>query len=209
MPTLRSATAALILCAALPAFAQTAPAKPAAKPAPKAAAKAAPAKKAPPPPPEPVLVDADEAQLAAAERAYLGDYACEFKETVLIEKHPKVAGYINVTWKKQVFTMKPVLSSTGALRLEDVTGRTLMIQIANKSMLLDTKIGQRLIDDCVHPEQLKLIEAAKAAKINDPEAEAAESARSGLGITPTAAEPAEPAPAAKPSKPAKPVAKAK
>ncbi len=208
MPLFRRSAAALILCAALPALAQTAPAKPAAKP--KAiAAKPAPAKKAPPPPPpEPVLVDADEAQLAAAERAYLGNYACEFKQTVDIERHPKVAGYITVAWQKQSFVMKPVLSSTGALRLEDVTGRTLMIQIANKSMLLDTKIGQRLIDDCVHPEQLKLIEAAKAAKINDPEAEAAEAARSGLGITPTAPE-APAAPAAKPVKPAKAVAKAK
>jgi hypothetical protein len=82
--------------------------------------------------------------------------------------------------------MKPVLSSTGALRLEDVTGRTLMIQIANKSMLLDTKIGQRLLDDCVHPEQEKLMAAAKAAKLHDPEADAAESARNSLGITPAA-----------------------
>lgn len=204
--TLRLSAAALILCAALPALAQTPPPKPAAaKPvAAKPAAKPLPAKKAPPPPPEPVLTDADETQLAAAERAYLGDYACEFKESVHIDKHPKVAGYVNVAWKKQVFTMKPVLSSTGALRLEDVTGRTLMIQIANKSMLLDTKIGQRLIDDCVHPEQIKLMEAAKAAKINDPEAEAAAAARSGLGITPTAPEtPAAPPVAAKSAKPAK------
>lgn len=192
MPSLRGSAAALILCAALPALAQTAPAKPAAakpaaaKPAAKATAKAAPAKKTPSPPPEPVLVDADEAQLAAAERAYLGDYACEFKESVHIDKHPKTAGYINVAWKKQVITMKPVLSSTGALRLEDVTGRTLMIQIANKSMLLDTKIGQRLLDECIHPEQVKLMEAARAAKINDPEAEAAAAARNSLGITPTA-----------------------
>ena len=192
MPSLRGSAAALILCAALPALAQTAPAKPAAakpaaaKPAAKATAKAAPAKKTPSPPPEPVLVDADEAQLAAAERAYLGDYACEFKESVHIDKHPKTAGYINVAWKKQVITMKPVLSSTGALRLEDVTGRTLMIQIANKSMLLDTKIGQRLLDECIHPEQVKLMEAVRAAKINDPEAEAAAAARNSLGITPTA-----------------------
>ena len=184
-PTLRGA-AALILCAALPALAQTPPAKPAAaKPAAVKPAPKAPAKKAPPPPPEPVLHDADEAQLAAAERAYLGNYACEFKETVQIDKHPKVAGYINVAWKKQLITMKPVLSSTGALRLEDVTGRTLMIQIANKSMLLDTKIGQRLLDDCIHPEQARLMAEAKAAKINDPEAEAAAAARSSLGITPT------------------------
>ena len=37
--------------------------------------------------------------------------------------------------------MKPVLSSTGALRLEDVKGRVLMLQIANKSMLMDTQAG--------------------------------------------------------------------
>jgi hypothetical protein len=187
-PPLRRSAAALILCAALPALAQTAPAKPAAaKPvaAKAAVAKPAPAKKTPAPPAEPVLTDADEAQLAAAERAYVGDYACEFKETVHIDKHPKVPGYINVAWKKQLITMKPVLSSTGALRLEDVTGRTLMIQIANKSMLLDTKIGQRLLDDCVHPEQARLIAEAKAARLADPEAEAA-AARNGLGITPTA-----------------------
>ena len=190
--SLRGSAAALILCAALPALAQApatkpAPAKPAAaKPA---AAKNAPktaAKKTPAPPPEPVLVEADEAQVAASERAYLGNYACEFKESVHIEKHPKVAGYIDVQWQKHRFTMKPVLSSTGALRLEDVTGRTLMIQIANKSMLLDTKIGQRLLDDCVHPEQEKLMAAAKAAKLHDPEAEAAETARNSLGITPAA-----------------------
>jgi hypothetical protein len=49
--------------------------------------------------------------------------------------------------------MKPVLSSTGALRLEDVKGRMLMIQIANKSMVMDTQIGQRLVDGCMHEKQ--------------------------------------------------------
>ncbi|NCT83854.1 MAG: hypothetical protein GXC94_11950 [Comamonadaceae bacterium] len=186
LPLPLRAAAALLLCATLPALAQTPPAKTSAKHVAKPIAKAASAKKTPAPPPEPVLATADEPQLAAAERTYLGDYACEFKESVHIDKHPKVAGYINVAWKKQLITMKPVLSSTGALRLEDVTGRTLMIQIANKSMLLDTKIGQRLLDDCVHPEQARLMEAAKAARIADPEAEAAAQARNGLGITPTA-----------------------
>ncbi|KQW41165.1 MULTISPECIES: hypothetical protein [unclassified Roseateles] len=190
LSSLRGCAAALILCATLPALAQTAPAKPVKpiKPAVKpktVAAKPLP-KKAPEPPPAPVLIDADEAQLAASERAHLGDYACEFKQNIHIEKHPEVAGYVNVAWQKQVFTMKPVLSSTGALRLEDVTGRTLMIQIANKSMLLDTKIGQRLVDECIHPEQEKQMAAAKAALINDPEAQAAAAARSSLGIAPAA-----------------------
>jgi len=174
LTSLRGCTAALILCAALPALAQAAPVKATAKPVAKVAAKKV-VKKTPPPPPEPVLAEADEAQLAAAERAYLGDYACEFKEQVHIDKHPKVPGYINIAWKKQLITMKPVLSSTGALRLEDVTGRTLMIQIANKSMLLDTKIGQRLLDDCIHPEQARLIAEARAAAAANPEAAAANS----------------------------------
>ncbi|MFG6485884.1 hypothetical protein ACG04R_04315 [Roseateles sp. BYS78W] len=182
-PLIRHSAAALILCAALPALAQTPAAKPAAK---HVAAKHAPAKKAPPPPAEPVLTEADEAQLAASERTYLGDYACEFKQTVRIEKHPKVPGYVTIDWQKMHLTMKPVLSSTGALRLEDVTGRTLMIQIANKSMLLDTKIGQRLLDDCIHPEQARLIAEAKAARLANPEADAAATARNGLGITPAA-----------------------
>lgn len=181
---IRHGAAALILCAALPALAEPAPAKPAA--AASAAkqtakvAKAAPAKKTPAPPPEPVLAEAGEEQLAAADRAYVGDYVCEFKQTVRIEKHPKVPGYIDVAWQKQRITMKPVLSSTGALRLEDVTGRTLMIQIANKSMLLDTKIGQRLLDDCVHPEQARLMAEARAAAAANPEA----AGNNSIGITP-------------------------
>lgn len=182
LPNRSSLAAALILCAALPTLAQT----PASKAAPKQSAiKYATVKKTPVPPPEPVLSEAGEDQLAAAERAYLGEYHCEFKQEVTISKHPKVAGYVDVAWQKMKLTMKPVLSSTGALRLEDVTGRTLMIQIANKSMLLDTKLGQRLLDDCVHPEQARLMAEAKAARINDPEAEATAAARSSLGITPS------------------------
>ena len=64
--------------------------------------------------------------------------------------------------------MKPVLSSTGALRLEDVRGRMLMLQIANKSMLMDAQIGQRLVDGCVHEKQ----RAATAAAAGQPAGEA-------------------------------------
>ena len=170
---------ALLICAlgTTSAFAQTP--TPAAKVAPKPRAKAV-AKPAPPPPVLlPPLFDATEEQLAAAERAYLGHYECEFKQSIVIAPHPK-PGYINVTWAKEVFTMKPVLSSTGALRLEDVTGRTLMIQIANKSMLLDTKIGRRLVDDCLHPAQRAAIEAARLARA----AAAAEAAASGIEVAP-------------------------
>ena len=60
--------------------------------------------------------------------------------------------------------MKPVLSGTGAIRLEDVRGETLMVQIASKSMLLNVKTAQRIVDDCISPKQRELIAEAKAAK---------------------------------------------
>ncbi len=149
---------------AKPAATKAAPAKPAAK---KQAAKA-PAGPAP-------LAEANDEQLLAAKQAYLGQYECEFKQTVTISPNLKHAGYIDVAYLKNVFTMKPVLSSTGALRLEDVTGRALMVQIANKSMLLDVRAGQRLVDDCVHPEQRAAIEAARSASAPS----------GGLGIAPS------------------------
>ncbi len=176
---LSGAAAALTLTAGI---ASAQPDPNAAKPAPAKSAKPAaakttkkPAVKTPPPPPP--LPEANEEQLAAAKRAYLGLYECEFKQSITIEPNAKHTGYIDVAYKKDTFTMKPVLSTTGALRLEDVTGRTLMVQIANKSMLLDVKAGQRLVDDCIHPEQRAAIEAARSASAP---------AGSGLGISPTA-----------------------
>jgi hypothetical protein len=179
----------LLICAGLSgnALAQTpapaANAKPAVKhPATKSRVKPAPAKAVLPPPPPPPLADASEEQMVAVERAYLGTYDCEFKQSISITRNTK-QGYLDVMWQKDVFTMKPVLSSTGALRLEDVTGRALMIQIANKSMLMDTKIGQRLVDECIHPEQRAIIEAMKLARAAQAASGVAPTDSSGLGIT--------------------------
>jgi hypothetical protein len=145
-------------------------------------------KPVPPPPEPPPLADASEEQLAATERAYLGTYDCEFQQSVAITRNLK-PGYLDVMWQKYIFTMKPVLSATGALRLEDVAGRTLMIQIANKSMLLDTHIGRRLVDECLHPQHRAAIEAAKVARAAAAASAAAagiavEADVSSLGITP-------------------------
>ena len=105
------------------------------------------------PPAAPTLPTADDEQKVAAALAHLGDYECEFNEKVEIEKSPRFDGYLDVKHRKSLWTMKPVLSKTGALRLEDVKGRTLLLQIANKSMLMDVKIGQRLVDNCIHEKQ--------------------------------------------------------
>ena len=147
----------------LAAIAQaTAPAKPAApsataqKPAaPKPATAKPAAQRAAAPAAAAALAAATPEQMLASDRTHFGDYACEFDQKVLVKKNARSPGYVDVDFKGRTIVTKPVLSSTGALRLEDVTGRMVMIQIANKSMLMDTKIGQRVVDNCVHPEQAK------------------------------------------------------
>jgi hypothetical protein len=99
------------------------------------------------------LPPAGDEQKAAAAAAHLGEYSCEFNQVVNVAGNAKAEGYIDVTHKAQTWVMKPVLSSTGALRLEDVLGRMLMIQIANKSMVMDTQAGQRVVDGCQHEKQ--------------------------------------------------------
>ena len=147
-----------LLAAAMPACAADPAAKPAAKAAPK------PARKASAPAVVFIVPDATPDQVKAAELVYYGIYDCEFKQTIRIVQSPQHSAYVDLTHGKVSWLMKPVLSSTGAIRLEDVRGETLMVQIAAKSMLLNVKTAQRLVDDCVSPRQRELIEAAKAAK---------------------------------------------
>jgi len=142
------------------AMAQTA--APAAKPAAKHAAKA-PAKKAAPAKADPVPAAASPEQITAAERVYYGVYDCEFNQTVDISINSKYPAWVDVKHGKNTYLMKPVLSSTGALRLEDIRDEALMVQIASKSMLLNTKTGTRIVDACVSPKQREFTEAAKVA----------------------------------------------
>jgi hypothetical protein len=144
--TLTCLLSVLALAIALPAAAQTAAKPPPPKAVPKAARKPAPPVEQPPP-------AANDEQKAAATLAHVGDYACEFDQTVSVGPSAKHEGYLDVKHKAQTWVMKPVLSSTGALRLEDIKGRMLMIQIANKSMVMDSQIGQRLVDGCTHEKQ--------------------------------------------------------
>ncbi len=144
--------------------ADAAAAKPAAQAAPKAPAKAKPAAKSKKAAPAALaLAAATDEQRSVAERVYYGAYECDFKQVIHItasEKHP---AYVDLSFGKASYLMKPVMSSTGAVRLEDVKGQTLMIQIASKSMLMNVKTGSRLVDECVSHRQRLEIEAAKQA----------------------------------------------
>ncbi len=169
------AAVAGLMAAPLTLHAQTAPQKPAAKSAKKSAGpKAA----------EFIIPAASPEQLDAAERVYYGVYDCEFNQSIHIVASTKHASYVDIKHGKADYLMKPVLSSTGAIRLEDVRGETLMVQISAKSMLLNVKTGRRLVDDCISPKQRELNDAARAEKAA---AVAAAAAPSAPAATPTAA----------------------
>ena len=171
-PTLAILIALLAAGLSLPGatYAQTAP-RPAAKPTVKSTRPAATPAAKKPALVEPPLARAEGEQLAAAAMTHFGDYTCEFDQSVNVNVTPNNDGYVDVRYKSRVWTMKPVLSSTGALRLEDVRGQMLMLQIANKSMLMDTKIGQRIVDNCVHEKQRIAIAAAASAAASQPAGE--------------------------------------
>lgn len=99
------------------------------------------------------LPEASADQIAAAQRVLIGKYECEFKKSVLVDRNDANPGYVNLSEGRQVWVMKPVVSSTGTIRLEDTRGEALMLQIATKSMLMNVKTGQRMVDGCMHEVQ--------------------------------------------------------
>ena len=103
-------------------------------------------------------VDAAEAaltpgELAISERVYQGRLPCELGQSVTIQPDAKAPGYFDVSAAGKKYRMFPVETTTGAIRLEDKKLGTVWLQLANKSMLMNQKLGQRLADACMSPAQ--------------------------------------------------------
>lgn len=127
----------------------------------KTSAKAAAAPTAAPTP----LATADSEQLLAATLVYIGRYDCEYGQILTVSRHNGADGYIDVEVLQRKAVFKPVRSTTGAVRLEEVTtGALLVVQIPSKSILMDTKAGKRLIDGCQADEQKKFASMAKSGE---------------------------------------------
>lgn len=116
------------------------------------------------------------AQLDVAARVLTGTADCEFKQQVHVHPVNGVPGHFQVAFQNRRFTMVPQETQTGAVRLEDKQAGVVWLQIPAKSMLMDGKRGQRMVDSCQHAEQRIAVQAA---------ADAGQSAAgNGLGITP-------------------------
>jgi membrane-bound inhibitor of C-type lysozyme len=112
----------------------------------------------------PALPPAGGEQIAAASLTHFGDYRCERGERLSVTLNRAHDGFVDVAFQGRVHTMRPVLSHTGAVRLEDVRGQMLVVQIPTKSMLFDTRLGRRLADDCTHEAQRQAAAAPPAAE---------------------------------------------
>jgi hypothetical protein len=103
-------------------------------------------------------------QLSIASHVLTGKAECEFNQTVSVESLPSQPGHFKVGYKNASYTMIPEETSTGAVRLQDKNAGVMWLQIANKSMLMNSKIGQRMVDSCMHAEQRATVAAAKSGK---------------------------------------------
>jgi hypothetical protein len=109
-------------------------------------------------------VAASPEQLDIAKRVLTGTAQCELGQSVSLEPNAAQAGYFKVRFKNLAFNMLPEPTTTGAVRLEDKKAGAVWIQIPTKSMLMNSKAGQRLADNCQHPIQKAATDAAKAAE---------------------------------------------
>ena len=101
------------------------------------------------------------AELAIAERVYVGSLPCELGASVVLTPDPKYPGYFDVQGKNFKYRMFPVVTATGAIRLEDQKAGAVWLQLSNKSMLMNQKMGTRLADECMSPAQVAVAESLK------------------------------------------------
>ena len=99
------------------------------------------------------------AELAIAERVHVGHIPCELGSFVTVDADKKLPGYFNIQGKAFKYRMFPMPTSTGATRLEDRKYGAVWLQLDNKSMLMNQKLGTRLADECRSPAQLAMAEA--------------------------------------------------
>jgi hypothetical protein len=87
------------------------------------------------------------------------NFNCELGNKITVYEKASDNDQIKLRWNKRVHELKRVATTTGANRFEDKEAGLVWIHIPAKAMLLDSKKGQQLANECRSPQQMK---AAKA-----------------------------------------------
>jgi hypothetical protein len=143
----------ILLMASVTLWASQAMAQNAAATAPKAA-KASTAKKAPPKNEAAAVQDDDPEPDTGASAA--SELQCELGNKVTVYHNEGDDQHIALRWLKRVHRLTRVGTSTGAHRYENPKSGLVWIGIPGKSMLLDSKKGRQLANECRSAEQLEM-----------------------------------------------------
>ena len=100
----------------------------------------------------PVVVSPE--QMAIANKVLVGKINCELATVVTMTNDAQSPGRFFLDMGHKRYVLLPVVTSTGAVRLEEESSGAVWLQLANKSMLMNQKEGKRLADDCMNPDQL-------------------------------------------------------
>ena len=88
-----------------------------------------------------------------AGEVHTGRMVCELGNSVTVTPDPQQPARFIVQMKKLTYHMTPVETTTGAVRLEDTQAGAMWLQLPNKSMLMNSKLGQRMADECQSEHQ--------------------------------------------------------
>jgi len=133
-----------LACGISPAMAENAPSSPA------PSAKKALVKKAPAAKKEAHAEDDDEPEVKGMHSTA---FDCELGNKLTIYRDTNDDQQIALHWNKRMHRMMRVGTTTGAHRFENVKTGLVWIGIPAKGMLLDSKKGKQLANECKSPEQ--------------------------------------------------------
>lgn len=92
-------------------------------------------------------------QLNIARNVRLGVLECAFGVRVSITPDVRMKGRFTLGSGNKRYTLYPVPTTTGVVRLEDKNAGIVWLQLPTKSMLVSQKEGRRIADECVNYSQ--------------------------------------------------------
>ena len=102
-------------------------------------------------------------QLNIAARVLTGKASCEYNQSVDVNAVAGHPGVFKVHFKEHSYVMVPEETTTGAVRLTDKKEGVVWLQIPAKSMLLNNRAGQRMVDRCTRAAQRTAMVAVSGA----------------------------------------------
>jgi hypothetical protein len=98
----------------------------------------------------------DDSAPMSLEGSTVSDFSCELGNKVTIYSNPNDDKHVAIRWKDTLHRLRRITTTTGANRFENRKYGLIWINIPAKAMLLDSKKGQQLANECRDPEQAKL-----------------------------------------------------